>query len=78
MSWSLWVEEALDHLDQCEQGAGEDDRHDAVSSPSLPAGAAHQERDTEGDGGHGVAAVVDDVREQRDAAAQQVHHELDD
>ena len=70
------VEGALDGLDAGHTGADEDRRHDCEARPSLRELGAQGERNPQRDGGEGIAEVVDQVREQRNAAAREEHGRL--
>src|SRR5947208_701741 len=66
----LGVDEALEGLDAGDACADEDGGDDEQPGASLSELGAQQERDAERDGRERVAEVVDDVREQGDAAGQ--------
>jgi len=70
------MEEAVDHFEEGEQGAGQDDCYDEVTRPKLTSSAPQEERDAEWDRGQGVTPVVDDIGEQCHAVAEQEDREL--
>ena len=63
------VDEPFDRLVECDAGTHEYGEDDEVAGDLFAAGAAQEERDAERYGRQGVARVVDEVGEQRDAAA---------
>ena len=72
------VQQAVDRLVAGDAGADEDREHDGEAGPALGARAAQGEGDRERDRGGGVAEVVDEVGEQRDAARGDEDDELGD
>ena len=65
----LRVDQALDRCVERDASAHEDREDDEVAGDLLGPRAAHEERDAERHCGQRVAGVVDEVGEQRDAAA---------
>jgi diadenosine tetraphosphatase ApaH/serine/threonine PP2A family protein phosphatase len=72
----LWIDEALDRLDECDAGAGEDREHDGDACQALAAHTAEEEGEAKRDRGGGVAEVVDQVGEQRHAQRARIDHGL--
>ena len=71
------VDDALDGEHAGSDRAGQDGEHDGEAGATLGALRAQQEGDAERDGGEGVAGVVDEVGEQRDAVGGDVDERLD-
>jgi hypothetical protein len=71
-----WVNQAQDRLIRGNARGKEDRRHDRQAGQALGARGAHGERDPERDRGQGVPAVVDQVGQQRQAAAEREHDRL--
>jgi hypothetical protein len=74
----LRVDQTLDRLPQRDAGADEDRCHHEVACAFLGLEGAQQERDPQRNGGQRVPEVVDQVGQQRDAAGEHEHHELQD
>ena len=71
-----WVDQAQDRLICCDTCGDEDSRHDRQSGEALGVLGAQRERDTERDRRQGVPTVVDQVGQQRQAAAEREHQRL--
>ena len=67
-----WVDDPVDRDDAGDDGAAEDGQDDAQPSVALGTVGAQQEGDGQRDGCERVAGVVDQVRQQRDAAGSDV------
>ena len=74
----LRVDQALDRCVERDASAHEDGEDDEVAGDLLGPRAAHEERDAERHRGQRVAGVVDEVGEQRDAAAGDEDDRLQD
>ena len=72
----VWIHEAAHRLHARHHRADEDRRHHSKPREPFRPPALQQERDAERHGGECVAAVVDQVREQRHASRQREHHRL--
>ena len=78
MSWGRGVDKASDRLIAGDTGADEDRSDDRQTGPSLGHPGVQRESDPQGDGRERIAEVVDQVREQGDAAAGEKHGKLSD
>lgn len=74
----LRVDLSADGLISSDAGADEDRRDDCQPSPPLSDSRAQRERDPQRKRGQRITEVVDQVGEQRDAAARQEHRQLKD
>ena len=72
------VDQAVDGLVAGDARADEDREHDREAGDALGARAAQREGDRQRDRRRGVAEVVDEVGQQRDAAGRDEHDELRD
>jgi hypothetical protein len=66
----LRVEQPQNRFVERDAGGDEDGEDDGIAGPALGAAAPKQEGGPDGERGQGVAAVVDQVGEQRDAARE--------
>ena len=74
----LRMDEPAHGFEGRDAGRHEDREHHCVSGPPFAALAPRQEHDREGNRGERVAAVVDQVGEQRNRTGQQEHDGLED
>ena len=74
----LWMDEPGHGFVGRDAGRYEDREHHGISGPPFAALAPRQERDRERNRGERVAAVVDQVGEERNRTGQQEHDSLED
>ena len=70
-----WIRRRIDSI-RGDAGGDEDRRDDGQAGQALGARRAQRERDTEGDSGQRVPAVVYQVGQQRQAAGEREHERL--
>jgi hypothetical protein len=73
----LRMHEAVQCFGDRDRGRSQDHRHDGETRPTFSASTAEHERDAERDCRERVAAVVDQIRQQRDRTRQHKHHRLE-